>query len=48
MAEIAFPLWLLIMGVNAEQWEKRALESALLVSTAIVRLGQGITELAPP
>jgi hypothetical protein len=26
--EIAFPLWLLIKGVNVEQWEKRALESA--------------------
>jgi hypothetical protein len=23
-----FPLWLLIKGVNIEQWEKRALESA--------------------
>jgi hypothetical protein len=28
IAEIAFPLWLLIKGVNAKQWEKRALESA--------------------
>jgi hypothetical protein len=28
IAEIAFPLWLLIKGVNVEQWEKRALESA--------------------
>jgi hypothetical protein len=28
IAEIAFPLWLLFKGVNAEQWEKRALESA--------------------
>ena len=28
IAEIAFPLWLLIKGVNAEQWEKRAVESA--------------------
>jgi hypothetical protein len=27
IAEIAFPLWLLFKGVNAEQWEKRALES---------------------
>ncbi len=26
--EIAFPLWLLIKGVNVEQWKKRALESA--------------------
>jgi hypothetical protein len=28
LAEIAFPLWLLIKGVNAAQWEKRALASA--------------------
>ena len=28
IAEIAFPLWLLIKGVNVEQWEKRALKSA--------------------
>ncbi len=28
IAEIAFPLWLLIKGVNAKQWEKRALEAA--------------------
>jgi hypothetical protein len=28
IAEIAFPLWLLIKGVNVDQWEKRALESA--------------------
>jgi hypothetical protein len=28
IVEIAFPLWLLIKGVNVEQWEKRALESA--------------------
>jgi hypothetical protein len=27
IAEIAFPLWLLFKGVNAEQWEKRALEA---------------------
>jgi hypothetical protein len=27
IAEIAFPLWLLIKGVNKEGWEKRALES---------------------
>jgi hypothetical protein len=27
IAEIAFPLWLLIKGVNVEGWEKRALES---------------------
>ena len=26
IAEIAFPLWLLIKGVNVEQWKKRALE----------------------
>ena len=25
--ELLFPLWLLIKGVNVEQWEKRALES---------------------
>ena len=23
IAEIAFPLWLLIKGVNAKQWQKR-------------------------
>jgi hypothetical protein len=28
IAEIAFPLSLLIKGVNVQQWEKRALESA--------------------
>jgi hypothetical protein len=28
-------LWLLIKGVNAKQWEKRALESALLVPMPI-------------
>jgi hypothetical protein len=28
LGEIIFPLWLLIKGVNVEQWEKRALESA--------------------
>ena len=28
IAEIAFPLWLLIKGVNVEQWDKRALASA--------------------
>jgi hypothetical protein len=27
IAEIAFPLWLLIKGVNMAQWEKRAAES---------------------
>src|SRR6185436_564256 len=27
IAEIAFPLWLLIKGVNAAQWGKRALAS---------------------
>jgi hypothetical protein len=27
-AEMLFALWLLIKGVNVEQWEKRALESA--------------------
>jgi hypothetical protein len=26
--EVLFPLWLSIKGVNVEQWEKRALESA--------------------
>ena len=35
IAEIAFPLWLLIKGVNAEQWEKRALESTSLVPMPI-------------
>ena len=28
IVEIAFPLWLLIKGVNVEAWKKRALESA--------------------
>jgi hypothetical protein len=28
IAEMVFPLWLLIKGVNVEQWKKRALESA--------------------
>lgn len=28
ISEIAFPLWLLIKGVNIEQWKKRALVSA--------------------
>jgi len=28
IGEIAFPLWLLFKGVNAGQWEKRALGSA--------------------
>ena len=28
IAEIAFPLWLLIKGVNVEQWNKRAVASA--------------------
>jgi len=28
VAEIAFPLWLLVKGVNTEQWEQRARESA--------------------
>ena len=28
ISEIAFPLWLLIKGVNKDGWEKRALESA--------------------
>jgi hypothetical protein len=35
IAEIAFPLWLLMKGVNAKQWEKRALESASLVPRPI-------------
>jgi hypothetical protein len=30
IAEIAFPLWLLIKGVNVDQWNKRALEPAAL------------------
>jgi hypothetical protein len=28
ISEIAFPLWLLIKGVNLEGWKKRMLESA--------------------
>jgi hypothetical protein len=28
ISELVFFLWLLIKGVNVEQWEKRALESA--------------------
>ena len=28
IGEFLFPLWLLIKGVNVEEWEKRALESA--------------------
>ena len=28
IGELLFPLWLLIRGVNVEQWEKRTLESA--------------------
>lgn len=28
IAEIAFPLWLLIKGVNTDKWEKRAVEAA--------------------
>ena len=28
IGEVLFPLWLLIKGVNVEQWEKRALEPA--------------------
>ena len=28
IAEIVFPLWLLIKGVNADKWKKRSLESA--------------------
>jgi len=34
IAEIAFPLWLLFKGVNAERWEKRAVESASALSHA--------------
>ncbi len=30
IGELLLPLWLLIKGVNVEQWEKRALESAPL------------------
>ena len=28
--EVLFPLWLLVKGVNAEQWEKRAAESGCM------------------
>jgi hypothetical protein len=28
IGELLLPLWLLIKGVDVEQWEKRALESA--------------------
>jgi hypothetical protein len=28
ISELALFLWLLVKGVNVEQWEKRALESA--------------------
>jgi hypothetical protein len=28
VGELLFYLWLLIKGVNAQEWEKRALESA--------------------
>jgi len=28
LGEVLFPFWLLIKGVNVEQWEKRALQSA--------------------
>lgn len=28
IGELLFPLWLLVKGVNVEQWEKRAVESA--------------------
>ena len=35
IAEIAFPLWLLIQGVNAQQWEKRVLEFVSLGPTRI-------------
>jgi hypothetical protein len=28
IAEIAFPVWLLVKGVNVEKWKERALESA--------------------
>lgn len=28
VAEVAFPLWLLIKGVNVKQWERRALETS--------------------
>lgn len=28
LGEVLFPLWLVIRGVNIEQWEKRALEAA--------------------
>lgn len=32
VAEIAFPVWLLIKGVNVEKWEDRALASASLTA----------------
>jgi len=35
IAEIAFPLWLLIKGVNVARWEQRALESASIVSVPL-------------
>jgi hypothetical protein len=28
LAEVAFPFWLLIKGVNVEQWKSRALDPA--------------------
>ncbi len=40
--EIAFPLWLLIKGVNVEQWEKRALEAA-----SVEPMTSGATSLPP-
>ena len=35
IAEIAFPLWLLIKGINVDQWEKHARESASLAPMPI-------------
>jgi hypothetical protein len=34
--EVLFPLWLLIKGVNVDQWEKRARESALVAAATKV------------
>lgn len=35
LSEIAFPLWLLIKGVNARQWEKRAPQSDKIAAQPI-------------
>jgi hypothetical protein len=34
LAEVAFPLWLLIKGVNPQQWQKRVPESGLGIEGA--------------